>query len=314
MEKKKVVIFGGGTGITNLLEGLKLFPVDITAVIAVSDNGRSTGKLREEFYMPAVGDIRKVITSLSNVKDDIKDLLSYRFDTYSDLDGHPIGNLIMVGMYNITGSLKKSIDSLSNFLDVESTILPLSEDYLTLMGEDVNGEIVEGEAEITAKSTKYKRLFYKEEPKVLDEVIQAINDADLIIFSIGSLFTSIIPHILCKDVIKAIDNSNAKILYTCNAVTQPGETDNYKVSDHVKLINSYLGERKLDCVIASNTKIPKDIVKKYETKEQKDLVIVDHKNINCNCITDDLLILDDDKIRHDSLKLAKVIFNYLMEI
>ena len=312
--KKKVVIFGGGTGLSGLLTGLKDFPVDITAVITVSDNGRSTGKLREEFYMPAVGDIRKVITSLSNVKDDIKDLLSYRFDTYSDLDGHPIGNLIMVGMYNITGSLKKSIDSLSNFLDVESTILPLSEDYLTLMGEDVNGEIVEGEAEITAKSTKYKRLFYKEEPKVLDEVIQAINDADLIIFSIGSLFTSIIPHILCKDVIKAIDNSNAKILYTCNAVTQPGETDNYKVSDHVKLINSYLGERKLDCVIASNTKIPKDIVKKYETKEQKDLVIVDHKNINCNCITDDLLILDDDKIRHDSLKLAKVIFNYLMEI
>lgn len=312
---KKIVVFGGGTGISYLLKGLNLFPVEITAVISVSDNGSSTGKLREEFLMPAIGDIRKVITSLSDVDTKIKDLLEYRFNTYSDLNGHPIGNLMMVAMYNMTGNLKEAIEVLTKLLNIKHKVLPLSEDYLTLMGETEKGEIIEGEEEITKAKTKYKRLFYKEEPKIEKEVLNAIKEADLIIFSMGSLYTSILPHLISKEIINALDNAKAPILYTSNAVTQPGETDNYKVSDHIKVLNKYLNKRKIDVVIAPNTNIPDKIVKKYETSEQKDLVKIDKENIkklNCKLIESDNLTIENNRIRHDSLKIANEVFNYIM--
>lgn len=312
---KKIVVFGGGTGISYLLKGLNLFPVDITAVISVSDNGSSTGKLREEFLMPAIGDIRKVITSLSDVDTKIKDLLEYRFNTYSDLNGHPIGNLMMVAMYNMTGNLKESIEVISKFLNIKHKVLPLSEDYLTLMGETIDGRIIEGEEEITKEKTKYKRLFYKEEPKIEQEVLESIKEANLIIFSMGSLYTSILPHLISKEIINALDNAKAPILYTSNAVTQPGETDNYKVSDHIKTLNKYLNKRKIDVVIAPNTVIPDKIVKKYETSEQKDLVKIDKENIkklNCKLIESDNLTIENNRIRHDSLKIANEVFNYIM--
>lgn len=312
---KKVVVFGGGTGITYLLQGLKLFPIDITAVVTVADDGSSTGKLRKEFNIPAVGDLRKVIVSLSNVDDKIKNLLMYRFNTESDLNGHPLGNLIIVGAYNQTGSLKESIKLLSNFLDVKHKVLPLSEDNLTLMGKTIDNKVIKGEENITKSHQKYHCFYYEKEPHVLKEVILAIREADLIIFSMGSLYTSIIPHLLCSEVLKAIDNSSAKIMYTCNAVTQPGETENFKVSDHVKTLNNYLFKRKIEVVIAANSKIDKSIVKKYETKEQKDLVLIDEENLkrmDCELIKDDLLTIEDNTIRHNSLKLANNVFNYLM--
>lgn len=314
--KKKVVVFGGGTGISFLLRGLKDFPIDITAVITVSDNGRSTGKLRQEFHTPAVGDIRQVITNLSSIDDPIKKMMSYRFKTSSDLNGHAVGNLILTSMLDITGSLKESIESLSKLLDVKHTVLPISEDCdLTLMGEDEKGNIIEGEEEITLSPNKIKRIFYKKEPQVLPEVIKAINEADLIILSIGSLFTSILPNIICKEVQLAIEDSKAPIMYVCNAVTQPGETDNFSVSDHVKMLNSYLLNRKIDCVIASNTSIPKKMANKYATEEQKDPVLIDYKNLEnmgVELIEDDLITIEDNRLRHNSLKVSSIIFSYLM--
>ena len=312
---KKVVVFGGGTGISFLLRGLKNFPVDITAIISVADNGSSTGKLREEFLMPAMGDIRNVIVNMSDANDKIKELLQYRFDTYTDLDGHPIGNLILVGMYNITGSLKESIKVLSDFLNVRHKILPLSEDYLTLMGETENGEIIRGETEIGHDPRTLKRLFYDEEPVIDKEVIDEILSADLIIFSMGSLFTSIIPHLLSNDIINAIDKSKAKILYTCNAVGQMCETEDYTATDHINTINKYLGKRKVDAVIVANSEIPNDVIDKYISSENKNLVKYDIKSLNdigCEVIADDLLIIENNYIRHDDLKLAVCIFNYLM--
>ena len=313
---KKVVVFGGGTGISFLLRGLKDFPIDITAVITVSDNGRSTGKLRQEFHTPAVGDIRQVITNLSSIDEPIKQMMSYRFKTSSDLNGHAVGNLILTSMLDITGSLKDSIKSLSKLLDVKHTVLPISEDSdLTLMGEDVKGNIIEGEEQITESPHKIKRIFYKKEPQVLPEVIKAINDADLIILSIGSLYTSILPNIICKEVQLAIEDSKAPIMYVCNAVTQPGETDNFTVSDHVNMLNSYLPKRKIDVVIASNTVIPKRMAKKYATEEQKDPVLIDYekiKEMDIELIDDDLIVVEDNRLRHNSLKVSSMIFSYLM--
>lgn len=312
---KKIVVFGGGTGISFLVRGLKKFPVDLTCVISVSDNGSSTGKLREEFFMPAMGDVRNVIVNLSDANEKIKELLQYRFDTYTDLDGHPVGNLIMVAMYNITGSLKESIKVLGGFLNVRHKILPLSEDYLTLMAETDNGEIIYGESEIGHDRRKIKQLFYDEDPNVDKEVLEEINSSDLIIFSIGSLYTSIIPHLLSSEVVKAIDKSKAKILYTCNAVGQVFETEGYTVSDHVKIINKYLGKRKVDAVIAADSNLPSEVLDKYISVENKSLVKVDKNKLDemgCELILEDLLVIEDNYIRHDDLKFATCIFNYLM--
>lgn len=312
---KKIVVFGGGTGISFLVRGLKKFPVDLTCVISVSDNGSSTGKLREEFFMPAMGDVRNVIVNLSDANEKIKELLQYRFDTYTDLDGHPVGNLIMVAMYNITGSLKESIKVLGGFLNVRHKILPLSEDYLTLMAETDNGEIIYGESEIGHDRRKIKQLFYDEDPNVDKEVLEEINSSDLIIFSIGSLYTSIIPHLLSSEVVKAIDKSKAKILYTCNAVGQVFETEGYTVSDHVKIINKYLGKRKVDAVIAADSNLPNEVLDKYISVENKSLVKVDKNKLDemgCELILEDLLVIEDNYIRHDDLKFATCIFNYLM--
>ena len=312
--RKKVVVFGGGHGISTLLEGLKNFPVDITAVITVADNGSSTGKLREEFVMPAMGDLRNVIVSLSDANDKIKDLLQYRFDTYTDLNGHPIGNLIMVGMYNLTGSLKESINALSEFLDVRHKILPLTEDYVTLMAETEDGNIVQGESAIGEESKKIKRVYYDEEPVIDKEIINAIKEADLIVFSLGSLYTSIIPNLIAKDIIKAIDQSNARLLYTCNAVCQSHETDNYTASDHVKAINEYLGKRKIESVIVGKAASQEEL-NKCQSKAREKLVKVDKEQldkINCEVIEDSLLTIDEKFIRHNDLRLANAVFNYLM--
>ena len=314
---KKVVVLGGGTGMSFLLKGLKDFPIDITAVITVSDNGRSTGKLREEFHTPAVGDIRKVITNLSQIDEPIKDMMSYRFKTSSDLDGHAVGNLILTAMLDITGSLSESIKHLSKLLDVRHKVLPISEDSdLTLMAKDKDGNVVEGEEQITQAHRQFEKIYYKHEPKVTKEVLCAIKKADLIIFSMGSLYTSILPNIICKEVQEALDEAKAPIMYLCNIVTQPGETDNFTVGDHVKLLNKYLNNKKVGVVIANNKPIGEKMAKKYESEEQKDPVLVDEKELEkmgVELIADDLLtIADDNTLKHHSLKLSSLIFSYLM--
>ena len=317
MNNKKVVVFGGGTGLSYLLKGLKDFPLDITAVITVSDSGKSTGKLREEFHVPAVGDIRKVLSSLSSTSQNIKNMLEYRFNTTSDLDGHALGNLILISLLNITGSLKESINELCTLLDIKNKVLPLTEDAnVTLMAEMMDGSVIEGEASITKSDKKVKRLFYKEQPEVLDEVKVAIKEADLIIFSMGSLYTSIFPHIISDDIREALDEVKTPIMYLCNIVTQPGETDDFTVSDHVNLINSYLGKHKLDVVIASNSKISDAMALRYANEDQKDPVKIDYpvlSKLDTEFIEADLLTVADNTLKHHSRKLSALIFSYLMK-
>lgn len=316
MEKKKVVILGGGTGSSRILMSLKDLPIDITAVITVSDDGRSTGKLRQEFSIPGVGDIRKVISNLSTLPEDIKDIMEMRFSVDNTPENkHAIGNIILTALFKETDSFTESIDKLSKLLQVKHTVLPLSEDNLTLIGETVEGEIIEGEDNITNSKRLYKRIGYKEKPHVLPEVINKIMEADLVIISLGSLYTSILPHLTCEEIKKAINDTSAKVMYVCNAMTQPGETDGFGVSDHVKTIEKYIGENTIDVVIASNTVIDEEMLRKYETKEQKDQVRIDYENlkdVTYEVIESDLLTTAEGKITHNSLKLSSVIFSYLM--
>jgi len=314
-ERKKIVVLGGGSGLSTLLRGLKEYPLDITAIVSVCDDGKSTGRLRKEFKTPAVGDIRRVLVSLSETEPLFEQLLNYRFKTTSDLNGHTVGNLLLTAMVNITGSLSDGIESLGKVLNLKGKILPLTEDNVVLMGKMEDGTIVEGEHNITLSDKVIKDVYYKEIPTVSAQAVSEIKEADLLILSMGSIFTSIIPNLLCEELIKAIDKSQAKIMYICNLMTQPGETDNFNVSHHVKLLNKYLGKRKIDTLIVNNGSIDPDLAKKYETLEQKDPVTFDKENLkelNNNIIEDNFIAIENEMIRHNVVKLAFYIFSTLL--
>jgi uncharacterized cofD-like protein len=313
--KKKVVVFGGGTGQSTLLRGLKQFPVELTAVVSVCDNGRSTGRLREEFKIPAVGDIRQVLVSMSETEPLVQDLFNYRFITSSDLNGHTVGNLLLAASRNISGNMSDGIEALGKILSLSGNVLPLTEDNVTLMGNMEDGKIIEGEHNITQYKSRVVDVFYKEKPTVNRKVIEEIEEADLLVLSMGSLYTSILPNLIIDEVKEAIDKSNAKIVYACNMMTQPGETNAFTVSDHIKVINKYLGKRKLDKIIINNGNISEELLQKYETLEQKDQVLYDAAEVtklNVEVIKDNLVIVKDEMIRHNNMKLAFLIFSSLI--
>lgn len=310
---KNIVVLGGGTGQSVLLRGLKRFPFNITAVVSVSDDGKSSGKIRQELNVPAVGDIRSVLISLSETEDVVEKMINYRFKSNGDLDGHSLGNLLLAGLTDIYGNLSNAVLQISKILNLKGEVLPLTDDNVVLMGKMSDGSIIEGEHNITLSDKKIEKIYYKVNPKVNKSVIKRIKDADAIILSMGSVYTSIIPHLLCKEIIKAIDSSDAKIMYVCNVMTQPGETDGFTASDHINLLNSYLGKRKIDTVITNSKKVSKKTQKIYETLEQKDLVKIDSKNINIEHINKPLIKIENDKIRHDNIKLALEIMNILVK-
>ena len=312
---KKVVILGGGTGTSTLVRGLKQFPVDISVVVSVCDDGKSTGKLREEFDIPAVGDLRKVIASLSDTEPLFESLLEYRFNTTSDLNGHAVGNLLLAALCNITGNVSDGIKSLSKVLNLKGKVLPLTEDNVVLMGVMEDDSIIEGEHNITNEDKKIKDIYYKKDPVINPMVIKDIIDADMIILSMGSLYTSIACNLISKDVINAIDKSKAKILYVCNMFTQPGETDDFTVSDHIKVLNRYLGKRKIKSVIVNDGKIPKHFIDKYKTEEEKDPVVIDKSNLNSmniKIIKDNFIKIESGSLKHDAIKLSLKIFEEII--
>lgn len=311
---KKIVVLGGGTGLSVLLRGLKEFPLDITAIVAVSDDDSSTGRLRKEFNIPALGDLRNVIVALSEVEPTLEKLLQYRFNTNSDLNGHPIGNLLLTALLNIKGNLVDAISALSNILKLKGEVLPLTEDCVTLIAEAEDNQVLIGESNITKAGKKIKKIYYKERPIVVPKVIDAINSADLIIFGSGSLYTSILPNILCDEMKDAIIKSPAKKMYICNIMTEHGETDDFKVSDYINVINKYIGKDILDVVIANNKEIEDEIKTRYRKLEKSEPVLIDEENIKTKLIKDNLVVINEEKmVRHNHMKTAFLIYSYLME-
>ncbi len=314
---KKVVVFGGGTGLSCLLSGLKLFPVDVTTVIAVSDNGSSTGVLKKELDIPAVGDVGKVLISMANVDDDFTSLLRYRFSRDGSLYNHPVRNILLAALIDLKGSLTEATRYMCSLLNVKGTVLPLTEEKVELVGESTDhGRAFFGQEEVSRNIHSISRLNYDHNVHVSQEVVARILDCDLIIFSPGSLYTSILPHLIADEVVDAIGRSKAPIMYVCNLVTQPGETDGYRVSDHLRVINQYLRSRKVDIVLANNADISPDVIDVYLSREGKTVVEPDWENVaplGAQIIEDDIFCLDAGRsIRHDAVKTAFLIFSYLM--
>ncbi len=312
---KKVVVFGGGTGLSCLLSGLKLFPIDVTTIIAVSDNGSSTGVLKEELDIPAVGDVGKVLLSMANVDDDFIDLLGYRFKKSGSLYNHPVRNIMLAALIDLKGNLTEATKYMCRLLNIKGTVLPLTEEKVELIGKSQDKEFY-GEEEVSNNIRHIRKLTYDHNIRVGAEVIQKVMEADLIIFSSGSLYTSILPHLISPEVIKALDETKAPLMYISNLVTQPGETDDYSVSEHIRVLNQYLQNRKIDIVVANNAQIDERIMEKYLNSESKKIVSLDRENVSeqeVRIIEGDIFSIENDKIRHNALKTAFLIFTYLME-
>ena len=308
---KKIVVFGGGTGLSCLLSGLKLFPVDVTTVIA-----SSTGVLKKELDIPAVGDVGKVLISMANVDEDFTSLLRYRFSKDGSLHNHPVRNIMLAALIDLKGSLTEATRYMCRLLNVKGTVLPLTEEKVELVGENAAHEPkFYGQVEVSRNIRSIARLDYDRDVHVGKEVVFHILDSDLIIFSPGSLYTSILPHLIAPEVVEAIGRSRAPILYVCNLVTQPGETDHYKVSDHLRVLNQYLGVRKVDVVLVNRGEIDPRVTDVYLTKENKTPVLLDREAVEAQgarIVEDDLIALEDGSIRHDAMKTAFLIFSYLM--
>ncbi|MFV0254551.1 MAG: uridine diphosphate-N-acetylglucosamine-binding protein YvcK [Erysipelotrichaceae bacterium] len=238
---KKVVVIGGGTGQSIMLRAVKnICDIDLTTIVTVADDGGSTGRLREIFDFPAVGDIRSLMIALSEDENLLADLMAYRFDdSTQELSGHNLGNLILAALINNSHSFLEAVNQMSHFLKVKGEIVPSTGFKVILCAKMLDGEIVEGEHNITDYQGSIERVFYKDRVYANPLALKSIEDADYIIFSIGSLYTSILPNVIIEDIKLAIGKTQAKKIYFCNALSELGETTNYPREDHVRVLEQH---------------------------------------------------------------------------
>ena len=314
--KIKVVTIGGGTGLSVLLRGLKKYPLEITAVVTVADDGGSSGKIRSDMNIPSPGDIRNVIAALSDVEPYLEKMFQYRFDS-GEVKGHPVGNLMIAAMTDIHGDFSTAVKVMSRILNVRGTVLPTTNDIATLNAVLSDGEIIRGESSITKAGGVIDHVYITpSRVKPNEDVLKAIEEADYIIMGPGSLYTSIIPNLVISNVSEKIRESKAKKIYVCNVMTQHGETDNYTVSDHIVAINKHVEENIFDLVIANSREFDDSILSKYH-KEKQEPVKIDQEKIEELGIklikNNDVGIVDNNTIRHNADKVSELIYDYIID-
>ncbi|SFS96801.1 YvcK family protein [Paenibacillus sp. 453mf] len=310
MKRPHIVVMGGGTGLSVMLRGLKNKPLDITAIVTVADDGGSSGILRDELQMPPPGDIRNVLTALADVEPLMSELLNYRFSGSNGLAGHSLGNLILAGMTDITGDFVTAVREISRVFAVRGQVLPAAGEAVVLHAEMEDGTIVTGESQIPEHGGRIKRVFLEpDHVEPLPEAVAAIEQADAIIMGPGSLYTSILPNLLVPKLAKAVVASQAAKIFICNVMTQPGETDGYTVSDHLKAIDAHIGTRLFDYVIVNNGDIPEPVQEMYAEKGAKpvQMDLEEILKLSNECIAD-RLVLYRTYLRHDANKLSHHIY------
>lgn len=312
----KVVVIGGGTGLSTMLKGLKKYTSHITAVVTVSDNGGGSGKLRAEMGMTPPGDIRNCLVALANTEPIMEKLLQHRFKE-GDLCGQSFGNLFLAALTEITGSFEEAVKVTSNVLAITGKVLPVTYEDVQLEAVFENDEKVVGETQIVDYG-KEKLLSIKEvslkpsAPQPAQEVMTAIEEADLIVFGPGSLYTSIISNLLVEEVTAQIAKSKADKIYVANVMTQPGETTHFDLEDHVTVLEKYVGKGIINFVIANNAPIPEKYLKQYNEDGAKVLKVNEHHEVwkRIARIEAPLVSINEKRglVRHDSRKLAQCIF------
>lgn len=308
----KIVAVGGGTGLSMLLKGIKNITNNVTAVVTVGDDGGSSGRLREDMGILPPGDIRNCIAALADDEDLITKLFQYRFKSGEGLEGHSFGNLFLTALCSITGDMVRAVKESSNVLSIRGRVLPSTLDDMKLVAEMEDGRIIHGESNIPEAHGKIKRLFTNPRKcRALEDVIEAIKEADLIILGPGSLYTSVIPNLLIEEISQEIAKSHAKKIYVCNIMTQPGETDNYTVSEHLKALMQHANSKNIVDAVLVNDCIPANLAQKYELAGSYP-VKIDFENIKKLGVTlfPKKLIEDSREgyVRHSSNRVARAIY------
>lgn len=310
VEKPKIVVIGGGTGLSVMLRGLKEKPLDITAIVTVADDGGSSGILRDEMKIPPPGDIRNVLIALADVEPMLSQMLQHRFNSGSGLAGHSLGNLILAAMKEITGDFVSGVRELSRVLAVRGRVLPATHQSIILKAEMEDGSIIEGESKIPKSGLKISRVFIEpNDVKPLDEALEAIREADAILMGPGSLYTSIMPNLLVPQLAQEIAAAEALRIFVCNVMTQPGETDQFSVDDHLQAVYDHVGKDIFDYVIVNNSPIPSQVQQQY-AEEGAEVVKLDMDAVaarGCRVIAD-RLVLFRTYLRHDADKLSRHIY------
>lgn len=311
---KKIVTIGGGTGLSTILRGLKEHPLYPIAIVAVTDDGGSSGRLREELSIPPPGDLRNCLIALSESEEFMKDLFQYRFKEGETLQGHSIGNLIIAGSIKLKDNLLYGITKLEEVLNLHGKVYPVSENILMLRAEFEDGDIAVGETNIRNKGKKIKKIFL--EPfyaKPTFEALYEIENADLIVIGPGSLFTSILPPLLFPSVVESIKRSKAKKVFILNLMTERGETDDFTASNHIEKIYEHIGDNIFDIVLVNIGQINEYYLKKYESADSYPVIIDENnlKKFNIKLIKNNYVTVQDGYLRHDSNKIREEILKIL---
>ena len=315
-----ILAVGGGTGLSTLLRGIKAFTRNITAVVAVTDEGGSSGRIRNEWGMLPPGDVRNCIVALAENDNELRSILDFRFDR-GDLKGHSLGNLLLLAVTEMCGDFSMAVKKMNHLLSIRGRVLPVTTEGIALRGKTKSGLEVKGELDISAHGHELKEIWLEPvDAKPLPDVISAVDDADVILLGPGSLFTSVIPNLLMQDFAEKLKVSEVPKIYICNLMTQPEETQGMNIVQHLEWVSAALGCVP-DFVIANSEEIPQDIVEAYKKEGANPLYLDYHqrdiiKNMGCIYIEAPIMsVFESEKegrvVRHDSQKLASVIFKLI---
>ncbi|MDR3254801.1 MAG: uridine diphosphate-N-acetylglucosamine-binding protein YvcK [Synergistaceae bacterium] len=312
LQGPRFVCVGGGTGLSTLLAGLKSFTRNITAVVAVTDEGGSSGRLRQEWGVLPPGDVRNCLVALAENDNSLNRLLNFRFDR-GELNGHSLGNLILLAACELVGDFSKAVEEMNRLLAIRGRVLPVTTETVVLHGETLDGKLVHGELDVSDNGSEMKRMWLEpSSAKPLADVIDAIPDADIIVLGPGSLFTSILPNLLLEEAASAIRKSPAPKVYVANLMTQTRETEGMNITSHLDWIASVLGAMP-DYVVANQTPIPADYLERYREKGAEPLYLSrDEERYlegkGCAIVYADLVNIKDGKyLRHHSQNLAEIL-------
>ncbi len=300
---KKVVCIGGGTGQSALLRGLKQIEgIELSAIVAVADDGGSTGRLRNQLHLPAMGDIRSVMVAMAEREDLMTSIMNYRFDKNSgELSGHNLGNIIISALAQGSGDFQQAVIDLSSALKVRGRIYPSTVDDVELKGHMKDGSIVCGESELRECDNIINDVFYDQEVTAYPAAVKAIYDADYIIVGIGSLFTSILPNLIITDIKKALCQCRGKVVYYCNCMSEHGETDGFSLEDHVEALERHLQKQVIDAVVFADDDIPEACLEAYRREHAAPVRMRDQQH-DYQVFHHSLLNFRNNVIRHDAEK------------
>ena len=320
--RPRIVVIGGGTGLPVILNALKDQNAEITAIVTVSDDGGSSGSIRNFINVVPPGDIRNVLVSLSDLPQEEKDIFQYRVDS-SDafFSGHAIGNLIIAALNEMHGNIFDAVQSLSKMMRVDGHVFPASNEPLTLNAEFIDGTTQSGETEITSKDKRIKRVWVTDtdsdaEPKAVLPVLASIMQADAVVLGPGSLFTSILPNLMISNLGEAVRETEAEVIYICNIMTQRGETDHFSDAEHVEVINNHLGGHYINTALVNGAKIDMSKFHPEDYDAYLEPVRNDFEGLRaqeCRVITDDFIDQRHGLVFHDGEKVAKEIINLAFE-